>query len=492
MIPIEYILVGFSLLLILSILASKLSYKLGIPSLLLFLAIGMLAGSDGPGKIYFDNAPFAQSLGVMALSFILFSGGLDTNWKSVKPVLWKGVALSTVGVLLTALFVGIFSVLVLKFSLLEGLLLGAIISSTDAAAVFAVLRSKRVSLKGDLKPLLEFESGSNDPMAVFLTIGVISIITGKNSTPLGLILMFVQQMAIGGALGYGAGRLTVYLVKKLSLEYEGLYPVLTIAMVLITYGLAASIGGNGFLAAYIAGLIVGNSVFMRKNDLSNFHEGVAWLMQIVMFITLGLLVFPSHLPAVALVGLLAALFLMFVARPLSVFASLAFSKMRLREKAFVSWVGLRGAAPIVLATFPLIAGVQKAGDIFNMVFFIVIMSFVLQGPSIPLLAKWLKVDAPLKSRRRYPIAFEQTEEIDGDLDELEIPQNSAVIGKRISELNFHKSALIVIINKNNKFVVPMGDTVLGAGDVLLVLADGSAFKQMREIIETAAAEPAKA
>lgn len=492
MVPIEYVLVGVSILLILSILASKLSYKLGIPSLLLFLAIGMLAGSDGPGKIYFDDAPFAQSLGVVALSFILFSGGLDTNWKEIRPAVWKGIALSTIGVFITAALVAVFSVFVLHFSPVEGFLLGAIISSTDAAAVFAILRSKRVSLKGDLKPLLELESGSNDPMAFFLTIAMISIIGGKVSSPFTIGLLFFAHMAIGGVIGYLAGRATVYLIKRLSLEYEGLYPVLTIAIVLITYGLTASLGGNGFLAVYVAGLMLGNSVFMRKKDIAHFHEGLAWLMQIVMFITLGLLVFPSSLPTVALVGLLLAVFQMLVARPLSVFISLAFSKMRFREKAFVSWVGIRGAAPIVLATFPLLAGIDKAQSIFNIIFFMVLTSFTIQGPSIPLAAKWLKLDAPLRSKRRYPIEFERVEGMDGELDEIEIPKNSIACGKHIYEMKFPKSALVLLITKNEKFIVPSGDTVLETGDVLLVLADAPTFKRMREMIEMSAPESAPA
>lgn len=403
MISIEYILLGASILLLLSIIASKVFGRLGIPALLLFLLIGMLAGSEGPGGIYFDDPWIAQSLGIFALAFILFAGGLDTNWADVRPVLWRGLALSTLGVFITALLVGWFATAVFGFSLLEGLLLGAVVSSTDAAAVFSVLRSKKVSLKGQLKPLLELESGSNDPIAVFLTIGFITLLVNARASVVDLIPMFVQQMVLGAVLGYGIGKGMTLTINHLRLEYEGLYPVLTISLVLLTYGAAALLGGNGFLAVYLAGLIMGNSRFIHKKSLMQFHEGLAWLMQITMFLTLGILVFPSHLVPIAVVGLLVSVFLIFIARPASVFVTLALTKMSFREKAMISWVGLRGAVPIILATFPLLAGIPKAEMIFNLVFFIVLASALLQGTSIPLVARWLRVDAPISAKPKYPI-----------------------------------------------------------------------------------------
>nr|MBA3715657.1 potassium/proton antiporter [Pyrinomonadaceae bacterium] len=313
MFAIEYILTGVAVLLLLSILASKASGRLGVPALLLFLAVGMLAGSEGPGGIPFDDAYAAQFLGVVALVFILFAGGLDTAWEDVRPVFGKAVALSTVGVLVTAALVGLFAWGVLGFSPLAGLLLGAIVSSTDAAAVFAVLRARSVGLKGEIKPLLELESGSNDPMAVFLTAGLTGLLVNQNSSVIGLIPMFFQQMALGTALGYGLGRGMVFVINRMRLEYEGLYPVFTLALVVLTYGATASLGGNGFLAVYIAGLVMGNNDFIHKQSLIRFHDGLAWLMQIAMFLTLGLLVFPSRLVPIVGVGLLVALFLMFVA-----------------------------------------------------------------------------------------------------------------------------------------------------------------------------------
>ncbi len=357
---IEYLLLAASGLLLLSVIASKASGRLGVPALLLFLLIGMLAGSDGPGGIHFDDPWFAQSLGVVALAFILFAGGLDTHWASVRPVLGYGVALSTLGVAITAGLVGWFATVALEMSWTDGLLIGAIVSSTDAAAVFAVMRSRSVSLREPLKPLLELESGSNDPMAVFLTLGLISLITGASGSPLDLIPMFVRQMVLGAAIGYGTGKLMVLLVNRLRLEYEGLYPVLTLSLVLLTYSGSTWLGGNGFLAVYLAGLMMGNSEFLHKRSLMRFHDGLAWLMQIAMFLTLGLQVFPTQLVPIAGPGLLLALFLMVCARPVSVFATLAFTGLSFKKKTMVAWVGLRGAVPIILATFPLLAGVPQA------------------------------------------------------------------------------------------------------------------------------------
>ncbi|HMZ30921.1 MAG TPA: potassium/proton antiporter, partial [Methanoregulaceae archaeon] len=329
---IEYILLVIAVLILVSILANKVSGRLGVPALLIFLLVGMLAGSEGPGGIYFNDPWIAQAVGVIALTYILFSGGLDTRWSEVRPVLPQAAVLSTIGVLLTALLMAGLAIVVFEVSLLEGFLLGAVVSSTDAAAVFSILRTKRASLKGMLRPLLELESASNDPMAVFLTIGAITLLLNPNLSPLILIPLFIQQMAVGGLIGYGMGKVMVYLINRLKLEFEGLYPVLTLALVMMTYGVTASLGGSGFLAAYIAGLVLGNSMFIHKNSLMRFHEGIAWLMQIAMFLTLGLLVFPSHLIPVISSGILLSLFLIFVARPVTVFLTLSPWKIALRDK----------------------------------------------------------------------------------------------------------------------------------------------------------------
>lgn len=373
----EWLLIS-SVLLFASVLAWKIASWLGIPALLLFIGIGMLAGSDGPGGIYFDNAFVAQSVGVVALAFILFAAGLDTQWKVVRPALAAALALSTLGVLLTAAVVAIFALFVLHVSFLEGLLMGAIISATDAAAVFSVLRARNLHLSGKLLPLLELESGMNDPMAVFLTLGVTRLLANPQQPVWTVLVLFVQQMGVGTICGLVLGWGAIQLISRLKLDAEGLYPVLTIALVLLTYGLTAILGGSGFLAVYLVGLI-------------RFHDGLAWVMQIGMFLILGLLVFPSHLPALVVSGLLMTGAAIFFARPLSVILTLLPFKMSFREKLFVSWVGLRGAVPIVLATFPLLAGLPKAPFLFDLVFFVVLASVLLQGTTVPLVARWLGV-----------------------------------------------------------------------------------------------------
>lgn len=380
-------------MLLLSVLATKLGGRLGVPGLLLFLAIGMLAGSDGPGGIWFDNYALAQFVGTVALMFILYSGGLFTRWSMVRPILGPGLSLASVGVFITMLATGAFAYWVLDLRWLEALLLGAIVSSTDASAVFGVLRERAVRLRKPLRPLLEFESGTNDPMAVFLTVGLTLLLTQPGMSGWQILPMFVQQMLLGLLLGYGLGRVSVWLLRHLRLSFDGLYAVFSLTLMLLVFSLTAVLGGSGFLAVYVAGVVVGNSDFPRKTALTSFHEGLSWLMEIGMFLTLGLLVFPSQLPAVAPSAILLALFLLLVARPVAVLLSLPTPRFTWNEKAFIAWVGLRGAIPIVLATFPLLAGVEAAQQIFNVTFFVVIFSVLVQGTTLPLAARWLRVRA---------------------------------------------------------------------------------------------------
>jgi potassium/hydrogen antiporter len=293
--------------------------------------------------------------------------------------------------------VAVFAFIVLHFSFAEGLLLGAIISATDAAAVFSVLRARNLQLKGKLLPLLELESGTNDPMAVFLTVGLTALLTNPQESVAKLLLLFVQQMGVGAILGLLIGWAAIWLISRLHLDVEGLYLVFTIALVLFAYGLTALLGGSGFLAVYLVGLLLGNSSVQGIDRLSRFHDSLAWLMQIAMFLILGLLVFPSRLPAVVGSGLLITAIAVFLARPLSVLVALLPVKMSLQEKLFVGWVGLRGAVPIVLATFPLLAGLSKASFLFDLVFFVVLASVLLQGTTVPFVAQWLRVIAPASS-----------------------------------------------------------------------------------------------
>jgi len=477
--PNEHLLVGAAVLLLISVLLSKISDRFGVPALLLFLLLGMVAGSDGPGGIHFDDPALAKFIGVNALVLILFYGGLSTEWRQVRPVAGEGLLLATFGVLLTALVVGLASSHFLGISIAEGLLLGSIVSSTDAAAVFSILRSSGISLKGRLKPLLELESGSNDPMAIFLTVGMIEIVKQPEMSFASLIVLFAQQMLIGAAMGYGIGKAMLLVVNRIKLDYEGLYPVLTLSLVFITFGLTDIIGGSGFLAVYIAGMALGNNDFIHKKSLLSFHDGVAWIMQITMFLALGLLVFPTQLVPVIGSGLFIAACLMLLARPLGVFISLLPGSLSLREKLFVSWVGLRGAAPIILATFPLLAGVRHADYFFNLIFFVVLTSVLFQGTSIALAAKWLKVDAPITVRRKYPIEYTPFSGLKSELRELIVPSGSPAEGKALVELGIPKGFLIILVARGDDFVLPDGGSALKSGDTLLVLSDRESYDEVR-------------
>jgi cell volume regulation protein A len=479
---IENILLWVAVLMFVSVISSKLSDKFAIPVLLLFLSVGMLAGSEGIGGLYFNNAQVAKSIGIVALIFIIFSGGLDTNWNDTKPIVRPGIILSTLGVLMTAIIMGFAAVYILKFSLLEGMLLGSIVSSTDAAAVFGILRSKRISLKQPLKPLLEFESGSNDPMAVFLTVGFISILTVKNMSIFTLVPKFFLDMGIGALMGYFMAKFIIFFINRLKLYYGGLYPVIMISLVLLTYVMTIFLKGNGILAVYIAGLMLGRAEFPNKKMIVRFHDGLAWLMQIVMFVTLGLLVFPSHIVPLAGAGLLLTFILMVVARPVSVLFCLLPFKMNLSKKVMVSWVGLRGSVPIILATFPFMAGISQADTIFNIVFFIVIASVIIQGTSIPIVSKILKLNIPWTSRTSYPIEFEKTEGIDAELMDIIVPYNSESVGKMIRDLSVPEKCLIMLISRNDKFIIPSGSTVIEGGDVLLVLSNNRDFTAIQQTL----------
>lgn len=453
-------------LILLSVVASKLSNTFGVPALFIFLGLGMLAGSDGLLGIHFDNVEIARNVGTVALIFILFGGGLDTAWRAIRPVLKEGIILATLGVVLTAFVVALGIYLLFDFNFLESLLIGAIISSTDAAAVFAILRAKGIHLKKKLTPLLELESGSNDPMAIFLTIAILQIIIMPQLPSVGeWILEFFMQFLIGGALGYIFGITLPIILNRVHLSFYGLYPVLTIGWVLLLFSSTSILDGNGFLAVYLAGIVANTKEFVHKKNLVGFHDGISWMMQIAVFLVLGLLVFPSELPSVALSSLAIAFWLMFVARPLGVFLSMSFSKFPFKDKLFISWVGLRGAVPIVLATYPFIENFEHSHLIFNMVFFIVLASILIQGTSLPFVAKLLKVEAykPEKDEQlsSSPLLYKT-------LKQFYIQKDSPVINKSIIELDLPLDFLILLIKRNNEYIKPTGSTLLEENDMLLI------------------------
>ncbi|WP_066758228.1 potassium/proton antiporter [Crocinitomix algicola] len=467
---IENILLVGSLLLLISIIAGKTSYRFGVPTLLLFLGIGMLAGSDGIGGIRFNDPQIAQFIGVVSLNFILFSGGIGTNWNSVKPILREGLVLSTLGVLLTATILGGFVYFITDFTIYESLLLGAIVSSTDAAAVFSILRSKNLALRTNLRPTLELESGSNDPMAYVLTISFLTLVLSPDKGFLAIIPFFLQQMLIGGLAGFLFGKLSKIVINNIRLDVEGLYPVLAIALMFTTFSATDFMGGNGFLAIYICAVYLGNQDLIHKSTILNMFDGLAWLMQIILFLTLGLLVFPTQIIPYMGIGLLISLFLILFARPLSVFISLLFFKMKNRRRLYISWVGLRGAVPIVFATYPLLAGIEKANIIFNLVFFISVTSIVIQGTTLTTVAKWLNVgmpeEKPNEDFEKYYLDLPKTA-----MKEITVTPNCHAVEKRIVDLQFPSTAFVVMIKRNDKYVRPGGSTVIQADDTLVVLFD---------------------
>ncbi len=467
----ENVLLIGSILLIISILAGKTSYRFGVPTILFFLAVGILAGSEGIGRIYFNDPKTAQFIGIMSLNFILFSGGLGTNWQIVKPFVKEGLFLSTFGVLITALSIGVFLFLVTELRIIESLLLGSIVSSTDAAAVFSVLRSKKLALKHNLRTILELESGSNDPMAYFLTITFLTLITNPEVSLASMVPIFFQHMIIGVILGFAIGKLGTFVLNNIKLDYEGLYPVLTIAIMYFSFSITDFLGGNGFLAVYLGAVYIGNQDIIHKRTIIKTFDGFAWLMQIVLFLTLGLLVYPSDLLEITGIGLLVSIFTILLARPISVFCCLLYSKTKLKGKLFISWVGLRGAVPIVFATYPLLAGIERSQTMFNIVFFVSVSSVIVQGTFLLQVARWLGIVLPEDSKPKTPVEELLEDGAKSEYLEIFIRSNYKAVNKRIVDLNFPLKAIIAMIRRDKQYITPNGSTEIKKGDVLMILSE---------------------
>ena len=496
----SYIITVIALLLLFGVFSSRLSSRLNMPVLLLFLCAGMLIGGYRGINFDIETDPavnMASNMGTIAMAFILYSGGLETDIRSIKKIFFPGLMLSTVGVFITAAVLSVAVHYILHWSWGWSFMLGAVVSSTDAAAVFSILRSKGVALKNDLAPLLEFESGSNDPMAALMTIFMVSYLKSPESVPLYYLpLQFVLKMSIGVVLGYAIGRLGCWLFNKIKLDYEGLYFVLGIATVLLAYGATESLYGNGFMATYCAGVTMGNVRYNYKRGQIRFNNGLAWLMQVTMFTMLGMLVTVADLvktpecgilSSVWLRGLMLAAVLMFVARPAAVFMTLCLSRFSKRDLTLVSWVGLRGAAPIVLATFPLAANLQ--GDearmendamLFNVVFCMVIASVIVQGRTLMPLAKLLKLAQPFKDKGRMPLELEETGVISSVMREFDLYANSPCLNKTLAEIKFPSGVRVMMIRRNQSFLMPKGDTQLLLNDGLLVMGDKNSIKELLE------------
>ena len=475
-----------SILLFVSIVVGKTGYRFGVPTLLLFLVVGMLFGSDGLG-LQFHDAKDAQFIGMVALSIILFSGGMDTKFKEIKPILGPGIVLSTVGVLLTALFTGLFiwwlsgmSWTNIYLPITTSLLLAATMSSTDSASVFAILRSQKMNLKHNLRPMLELESGSNDPMAYMLTIVLIQFIQSAGMGVGAIVGSFVIQFMVGAGAGYVLGKLAIRMLNKLNIDNQALYPILLLAFVFFTFSITDLLKGNGYLAVYIAGIMVGNNKIMHRKDIYTFMDGLTWLFQIIMFLCLGLLVNPHEMLEVAVVALLIGVFMILIGRPLSVFlcsvgdvdGDLPFRKITMKSRLFVSWVGLRGAVPIIFATYPVVAGVEGSNIIFNIVFFITIVSLVVQGTTISFVARMLNLSKPLE-KTGNDFGVELPEEIDSDLSDMTITTEMLEEADTLKDMNLPKGTLVMIVKRGDEFLIPNGTLKLHVGDKLLLISEKS-------------------
>lgn len=447
-----------------SVLSSKLLYRFGIPTLLIFLTLGMLLGYDGIGGIYFDDSILTQQISNIGLVFIMFYGGFGVNWKSAKSIAPQAILLSTIGVVLTAALTGLFAYFILKVTLLEGMLLGAIVSSTDAASVFSVLRSRKLNLKGGIAPMLEIESGSNDPIAYMLTVVILSLITNNGGQS--ILQLLSKQIVFGLGIGVALALISVFLLRNIKFEIDGLYPILVIAIVILGYALSDFIGGNGFLAVYIIGIVMGNNHIPHKRSMDHFFDGVSWLMQIVLFFTLGLLVFPSQFSTVLGSSILIGIFLVLVARPIAVSSILMWFKTPLKQQLLVSWVGLRGAASIVFATYALTNKIPIANEIFNTVFIIALMSVSLQGALLPKVAKKLDLIeeevSELKTFKDYEDATYT------QLTELVIEENSSWADKMIMDAEIPEEILVVMIKRENEVITPKGSSMIKKGDILVL------------------------
>lgn len=473
----ENILLIGSILLFVSIVVGKTGYRFGVPALLLFLLVGMLFGSDGLG-LQFHNAKMAQFIGMVALSVILFSGGMDTKFKEIRPILSPGIVLSTVGVFLTALFTGLFiwylsgmSWTNIHFPLITSLLLASTMSSTDSASVFAILRSQKMNLKHNLRPMLELESGSNDPMAYMLTIVLIQFIQSDGMGTGNIIGSFIIQFLVGAAAGYILGKLAILILNKINIDNQSLYPILLLSFVFFTFAITDLLRGNGYLAVYIAGMMVGNHKITFRKEIATFMDGLTWLFQIIMFLMLGLLVNPHEMIEVAVVALLIGVFMIVIGRPLSVFLCLLpFRKITLKSRLFVSWVGLRGAVPIIFATYPVVANVEGSNMIFNIVFFITIVSLIVQGTSVSFVARLLHLSTPLE-KTGNDFGVELPEEIDTDLSDMTITMEMLNEADTLKDMNLPKGTLVMIVKRGDEFLIPNGTLKLHVGDKLLLISE---------------------
>ncbi|WP_346938536.1 potassium/proton antiporter [uncultured Clostridium sp.] len=452
------------LVLLICITSSKVLYKFGVPMLLIFIILGMLFGSDGVVGIYFDNYELTRELCSFGLVFIMFYGGFGTNWKEAKPVARESILMSTFGVIITSGLTGLFCYFVLKTSLLEGMLIGSIVGSTDAASVFSILRSQKLNLKGEIASILEVESGSNDPIAYMLTLIVLTLM--NNGGISSIVPKVIAQIIFGILIGVILSKITIYIMRNANFEVDGFYTIFITAIAILSYALSEWVGGNGYLSVYIAGIIIGNSKIPHKRSLVHFFDGVSWIMQIMLFFVLGLLAFPSELPSVIGSSILISIFMIIIARPIATFSVLSWFKIPFKQQLFVSWVGLRGAASIVFAIYAITSGIPLENDIFHIIFFIALLSVAIQGTLIPKVAR--KLDLVDDTKTVLKTFTDYQEDRSTTLLEYNVNSNNNWIEKSIMEADIPEEILIVMIKRDNEIIVPKGSTLIKQGDILVL------------------------
>lgn len=471
----ENLMIGCGIILLMCVSTSKLLNKFGVPILLIFIAFGMLFGSDGIVGIYFNNFELAREICTVGLAFIMFYGGFSTNWNMAKSVALHAILMSTVGVIITSVLTGLFCHFILRMPTMEALLIGAIVSSTDAASVFTILRTQKLNLKAGLASLLEVESGSNDPFAYMLTLTILMFMSNNNEHSLGIVL--ISQIVFGFGIGFGLAKVAIIFLKKVELEINGFYPICLTAVVLLAFSLSESLGGNGYLSVYVAGLMLGSNRIPHKKSLVQFFDGISWLMQIMLFFVLGLLAFPSKIPGVMLIGIAIASFMLIFARPIATFVVLRPFKYSFKEILFVSWVGLRGAASVVFAIFALTSEVSIQNDLYQIVLLVALVSVAIQGTLIPKVASKLDLvdnrESVLKTFNDYK------EEKSTELIEKKINKGDWLAGKSIMDAKIPEEILVVMIKRNDEVLVPKGSTVILANDTL-VLSGNNILKVLEE------------
>ena len=466
-----------ALVLLMCITSTKILYKFGVPILLIFMVLGMLFGSDGIVGIYFNDYQLASKVSTIALIFIMFYGGFGTNWGMAKPVAVQSVFMSTLGVVFTAILTGLFCFFAFKTTLLEGLLIGSIVGSTDAASVFAILRSQRLNLRGSIASMLELESGSNDPCAYMLTVIILGLMADGGYG--NIIPMILKQIIVGVIVSVVLSKLSIYLLRHAKFEIEGFYPIFVTAIAVLAYSLSEYFSGNGYLSVYITGIIIGNAKIPHKKSIFQFFDGISWIMQIMLFFLLGLLAFPSKIPSVMIKGISISIFMIFVARPVAIFSILYWFKTPIKEEIFISWVGIRGAASLVFAIFAETYGVSINNDIFHIIFFIALFSVAVQGTVIPILAKNLDLidneESVLKTFNDYK------EDKSTRLIEFTIDEHNIMANKTIMDANIPEDILVVMIKRNGDVFVPNGSTGILPGDILVL--SGNKLKHFNEYNE---------